>query len=76
MKLVVIKSFNDVLSAHLTKSMLESEGVLCFLQNEHIMGVNPFYNYAVGGVKLAVPSYHLDKAIRVLNERNDDSDDG
>lgn len=50
------------------KSKLESQNIMCFLFDENIVGLNPLYNIAVGGIKLKIKESDLDKAIAIIEE--------
>lgn len=65
-RLITIATFNELTEAHIIKGRLEAEGILCFLGDEHIVGVQPFYSLAVGGVKLKVPEQDVEEARAVL----------
>ncbi|MEJ8801391.1 putative signal transducing protein [Pontibacter sp. H249] len=65
-RLITIATFNDVTEAHILKGRLEAEGILCFLGDENIIGVQPFYANAVGGVKLKVPETDVMEAKAIL----------
>ncbi len=65
-RLITIATFNDVTEAHILKGRLESEGILCFLGDEHIVGAHPFYAVAVGGVKLKVTENDVEEAKAIL----------
>lgn len=54
MKRVTIKTFDDAISAHLLRVKLESEDIPCFIRDEHIVTMNPLFNFAVGDIKLKV----------------------
>lgn len=54
MELVTVKTFNTELDARIFMVRLEGEGIECFLFDDNIVGVNPLFNIAVGGVKLKV----------------------
>jgi len=54
MGLITIKTFPNAIEAHLLRTKLESEGIPCFVFDENIIGMNPFFNIAVGGVKLKI----------------------
>lgn len=56
------------MEAHILKSKLESEGILCFLQDENIVSLNPLYNYAVGGIKLNIRSTDIEQVKHILEE--------
>ncbi|MFD2514432.1 DUF2007 domain-containing protein [Pontibacter locisalis] len=65
-RLVTIAAFNDATEAHIIKGRLEAEGILCFLGDENIVGVQPFYSVAVGGVKLKVTEGDVMEAKAIL----------
>lgn len=65
-RFVTIATFNDVTEAHILKGRLEAEGILCFLGDEHIVGAQPFYSVAVGGVKLKVTAQDEEEARAIL----------
>jgi DNA-directed RNA polymerase subunit RPC12/RpoP len=65
-RLITIATFNEVTEAHILKGRLESEGILCFLGDEHIVGAHPFYAVAVGGVKLKVTENDVEEAKAIL----------
>ncbi len=65
-KLITLKSFDNPIQAHMLKSKLESEEILCFLFDENIMTLNPLYNISTGGIKLKINESDLDKAVSIL----------
>jgi DNA-directed RNA polymerase subunit RPC12/RpoP len=67
-KLVTVATFSDVLEAKIVQSMLESEGISCFVQDENIIGINWMLSAAVGGVKLKVRESDLNEASLLLSE--------
>jgi predicted RNA-binding Zn-ribbon protein involved in translation (DUF1610 family) len=67
-KLVSIASFPQPIEAHIAKGRLEAEGIMCFLGDEHIVSVHPFYSHAVGGVKLKVRTHDAEQATKILRE--------
>ena len=66
MELVTIKIFDNAIEAHLLKSKLESEDIICFLYDENIVGLNPLYNLTVGGIKLKIKKSDVDKASEII----------
>ncbi|HCQ30035.1 MAG TPA: DUF2007 domain-containing protein [Flavobacteriales bacterium] len=68
MELITIKTFDNPIDAHVMKSKLESEGVKCFLFDENVVGLNPVYNIAVGGIKLKILESDLEKAVSIIDE--------
>ena len=66
MKLVTIKIFEFPHDAELLKATLENEGIPCALFDTEIVGLNPLYSNAVGGIKLKVNESDQARAIQVL----------
>ena len=63
MSLILLTTIDDVITANLLKSKLESEGILCFLHNENISNLIPnYHNILGGGVKVMVPPDQLERA--------------
>lgn len=73
MKLLTLKTFDNSIDAHLMKSKLESEGISCFMFDENVVGLNPLYNMAVGGIKLKVIEADVNKAITIIEEMTNSS---
>jgi Zn finger protein HypA/HybF involved in hydrogenase expression len=71
MELVTLKTFDNAIDVHILRSRLESEGITCFIFDEHIVSVNPLYNIGVGGIKLKVRADELQLALQVLRDISD-----
>jgi hypothetical protein len=56
--------------AHVSRGMLESEGIPAFLASEHHVGAMWPMSHALGGVRINVPVEHLAQAHVVLAQRN------
>jgi len=67
-KLITIAQYRDLPQAGLDKSILESQGITCFLDNEFTIGVNWLYSTALGGVKLQVLEVDVAQAKQILQE--------
>ena len=50
------------------RSLLESEGIDCFVCDEFTVGVNPFYSNAIGGIRLQVKENDARRATELLTE--------
>lgn len=61
-----VASFTEPLQANLAKTKLQSEGIDCYLTNEHMVRMNFFYSQALGGVQLFVPEQDLQRAREAL----------
>ena len=68
MELVTIKTFDNSIEAHIMKSKLESEDIMCFLLDENIVGLNPLYDVAVGGIKLKIKKSDVGQATEIIEE--------
>jgi len=67
MSLITLKTFDNSIDAHLLKSKLESEGIVCYLFDEHTVTMYPFYNVTVGGIKLKINEMDLEMAKEIYN---------
>ncbi|MBM2817155.1 MAG: hypothetical protein HW421_3917 [Ignavibacteria bacterium] len=70
MELITIKTFENSFEANLLKSRLEDEGIECFLFDENTVSIMPFYNVAVGGIKLKINEADIDKARDIFEDIN------
>jgi len=68
LELVTIRTFDNSIQAHLLKSKLESEGITCYLFDENIVGLNPLYNITIGGIKLKINKFDMDKASMIIQQ--------
>ena len=68
-ELIPIADYTDLPSAYLARAKLEGSGIHCFLDNEHLVGVNWLYSGAVGGVYLSVYKDDLETALELLAEK-------
>ena len=65
-KLKTIYHSNIPVECHILKGRLETEGIQCFIYDEHIVSVHPFRAVAIGGVKLKVPTDKFDQSVKIL----------
>jgi rubredoxin len=63
---VTLRSYSTPIEAHLARGHLESEGVPCFLRDEHTIGMNWLYSNLLGGVPLCVPADQVERAKEIL----------
>jgi hypothetical protein len=66
--LTTIASFREAYAAHIARARLEAEGIPAFVIDEHLVGVQPLYADALGGVKLRVPVDCAERARRIVSE--------
>lgn len=69
MSLITIKTFSDPHEANIYKSLIESEGIPCFLSNETIIGANPLLLNAVGGYQLQCAEKDVKKALTIIEQK-------
>lgn len=70
MSLITIKTYDNSIQAHLMKSKLENEGIICYIFDENMVSYNPIYNIALGGIKLKINEQDLNKASDIINVIN------
>lgn len=54
MDLVTVKTFDNYFSASIILTRLQSEGIECYLKDEHTVTIDPILTNAIGGIKLVV----------------------
>jgi len=65
---VTVLTFTYPYEVAIIRSKLESEGIICFVQDELTAQVHPFYSNAIGGIKLQVVESDLKQAVEILKE--------
>lgn len=65
-RLVTIACYRDIPPAGLAQSILEAEGIISFLDNQFMVGVNWLYSDALGGIKLRVAERDAEEAVKIL----------
>ena len=71
MALIVFKTFNNPVEAHLLRTQLENEGILSFVFDENMISINPFYNVALGGVKVMIHEKDIERASEIVENVDD-----
>lgn len=69
-QLVTIASYSNPIEANLYKSKLESYGISCFLIDENLVSLVPFYSLAIGDIKLKVPDNESQRALEILSDND------
>lgn len=67
-KIVTLEAYYDPMLAEIILGRLEANGIPCFLADENTLAANPFYNQAIGGVKIKVFEHDLEKCRAILAE--------
>lgn len=66
--IITIATYDNPLTANLMKAKLKDAGIESFLANENIIGIQPLYSNAVGGIKLQVLESDATDAMDILND--------
>jgi hypothetical protein len=66
-KLITIYISNTPITCHIIKGRLETEGITCYIYDENLVWVHPFYSVAIGGVKLKVNSDKLLESKKIID---------
>ncbi len=61
-------TFDNYVTAHIIKSRLEVEGIICTLRDEHTIVMQWAWANALGGIKLDVPPEQYELAKHILSE--------
>lgn len=67
MNFVTIGSYDNYISAHIAMGRLKEEFINCHLVNENSVTIDPFLSNAIGGIKLMVAATQAERAIKLLN---------
>lgn len=67
-QLVTVARFDDALSANLAKTKLESQGIPCFLADEHVVQMSWLFSMFAGRIRLQVGESDAGKAADLLWE--------
>jgi predicted RNA-binding Zn-ribbon protein involved in translation (DUF1610 family) len=66
MGFVMLKSFDNYISAHIAMGRLEEDGIKGWLKDEYTVTIDPILTNAVGGIKLMVAMEEKEKAAGIL----------
>lgn len=67
-KLVTIRRYRDLSEAIVARSVIESAGIYCFLQNENIVRLDWQISNFIGGIRLQVPEAEVAVAEELLSQ--------
>ncbi|MEH6680717.1 MAG: DUF2007 domain-containing protein [Sediminicola sp.] len=67
-ELYTLGAFEYVADVQIIKGRLESEGIPVFLKDEHTLNSDPMISHAIGGVKLQVYTWDMERALGIYNE--------
>jgi DNA-directed RNA polymerase subunit RPC12/RpoP len=67
-KIVTLRSYYDAMEAEIVRGRLEANDISCFIADDNTLAANPFYNQAMGGIKIKVFEHDLEKCREILAE--------
>ncbi len=67
MQFIPIRTFDTYINANLLQGRLENEGIICYLQNEFSVTIDPFLTNAIGGIQLCVNKDQIERALELVN---------
>ncbi len=68
MDFVTVARFSNSFDMHVVKGRLEADGIPCFVRDEHTISAQPFYDIALGGIKLQVQEKDVKAAKEILKD--------
>lgn len=74
MALITVKIFDNTIDAHLLKSKFESEGIVCYLINEHSVTTNNKSHSGGCGIQLKIHDFDFKRAEKIYLELNPSED--
>ncbi|HTA77882.1 MAG TPA: DUF2007 domain-containing protein [bacterium] len=66
--LVTVARFSSGMEAQLARTKLESEDIEAYVADEHMMSINPMYDFALGGVRVQTKRSDAERALKILND--------
>ena len=66
MDFLLLRSFDNYISASLTLARLDEEGITCYLKDEYTVTIDPILSNAVGGIKLMVHPDDFEEASKLI----------
>ncbi|MFY8161033.1 MAG: putative signal transducing protein [Candidatus Kapaibacteriota bacterium] len=70
MKLVTLKTFDDIVDLHIMKTKLEDIGITTYIFDENVNSLYKLNTSAIGGFRLQISDKDLAAAIKFINEEN------
>jgi ASC-1-like (ASCH) protein len=66
--IVTFATYYDPMLAQIVRTRLEDNDIPCFIADENMIGINPLYNNALGGIKLKVFERDVERCKAILAE--------
>jgi hypothetical protein len=66
MEFILLKAYDNYVSAHIAMGRLKEDGINCWLKDENTVTIDPILTNAIGGIKLMVEKAQAQKAWDLL----------
>ena len=66
--IITLATYYDPMLAQIIRTRLEDNDIPCFIADENMIGINPLYNNALGGIKLKVFERDVERCRAILAE--------
>ncbi len=66
MDYLLLRSYDNYITASMTLARLDEEGITCYLKDEYTVTIDPFLSNAIGGIKLMVFPDDYEEAKKLL----------
>jgi len=66
-KIITFENYHDPMLAHIIRAKLEANDIPCFIEDDHMAGLNPLYNQSTG-IKLKIFERDLDRCKAIIAE--------
>lgn len=68
---VLLATFDNYIPAHIALGKLKDEYINCYLQDEYTVTIDPLLANAIGGIKLMVATSQAQRALEILNRKEE-----
>ena len=66
-KIITFETYHDPMLAHIIRAKLDDSGIPCFIEDDHMAGLNALYLQSTG-IKLMIYERDLEKCREIINE--------
>ncbi len=70
-KIITFETYHDPMLAHIIRAKLEAHDIPCFIEDDHMSGLNPVYNHAISDIKLKIFERDLNECLRIIDDDNE-----
>lgn len=63
---ITLRTFDNYMEARIVLNMLQHDNISCHLKDENTITIDPLLSPALGGIKLMVHQYHVQRARQLI----------